>query len=98
YMPDAIRATIELMESDAGKIKLHNSYNLSAMTFSPEDIAAEIKKHIPAFQLTYQPDYRQEIAQSWPASIDDRQARKDWGWKEEYDLSEMTKDMLKNLG
>ena len=97
YMPDAIRATIELMEADAEKIKVRTSYNLSGMSFSPEEITAEIKKHVPDFTTTYKPDYRQAIADSWPQSIDDSVARKDWGWKEEYDLSAMTKDMLENL-
>ena len=97
YMPDAIRATIELMEADAEKIKVRTSYNLSGMSFSPEEITAEIKKHVPDFTTTYKPDYRQAIADSWPQSIDDSVARKGWGWKEEYDLSAMTKDMLENL-
>jgi nucleoside-diphosphate-sugar epimerase len=97
YMPDAIRATIELMEAPANKISVRTSYNLSGMSFSPKEIAAEIKKHIDAFSITYKPDYRQPIADSWPQSIDDSVARKDWGWKEEYDLSAMTKDMLDNL-
>lgn len=97
YMPDAIRATIELMESDASKISVRTSYNLSGMSFSPKEIAAEIKKHIPQFVINYKPDYRQPIAESWPQSIDDHIARSDWGWKEEYDLSAMTTDMLKNL-
>jgi len=97
YMPDAIRATIELMESDAEKISVRTSYNAAAISFSPKDIAAEIKKHIPDFAMTYQPDYRQQIAESWPQSIDDSVARKDWGWKHEYDLPRITADMLKNL-
>jgi nucleoside-diphosphate-sugar epimerase len=97
YMPDAIRATIELMEAPADKISIRTSYNLSGMSFSPKEIAAEIKKHIPGFVISYKPDYRQAIADSWPQSIDDSVARKDWGWKEEYDLSAMTKDMLENL-
>lgn len=97
YMPDAIRATIELMESPAKKISIRTSYNVSAMSFSPKDIAAEIKKHIPDFSISYKADYRQDIAESWPQSIDDSVARKDWGWKEKYDLAGMTKDMLKNL-
>lgn len=97
YMPDAIRATIELMEAPASKIGVRTSYNLSGMSFSPEEIAAEIKKHIPDFTITYKPDYRQAIANSWPQSIDDSVARKDWGWKEEYDLPKMVKDMLENL-
>jgi nucleoside-diphosphate-sugar epimerase len=97
YMPDAIRGTIELMEASASKISIRHSYNLSAMSFSPKEIGAEIKKHIPDFKLDYQPDYRQSIADSWPQSIDDSVASKDWGWKPEYDLAKMTKDMLENL-
>lgn len=97
YMPDAIRATIELMEAPANKISVRTSYNISSMSFSPKEIAAEIKKHIPEFKISYKPDYRQPIAESWPQSIDDSIARKDWGWKEEFNLSSMTKDMLENL-
>lgn len=97
YMPDAIRATIELMEAPQEKIKIRTSYNLSAISFSPKEIAEEIKKHIPDFKMQYAPDYRQEIANSWPQSIDDTEAREDWGWKHEYGLSEMTEEMLKNL-
>jgi nucleoside-diphosphate-sugar epimerase len=97
YMPDAIKATIELMEAEASRIKVRTSYNLSGMSFSPKEISAEIKKHIPDFTISYNPDYRQAIADSWPKSIDDSVARKDWGWKEEFDLASMTKDMLENL-
>lgn len=97
YMPDAIRATIELMEAPQEKIKIRTSYNLSAISFSPKEIAEEIKKHIPDFKMQYAPDYRQGIANSWPQSIDDTEAREDWGWKHEYGLSEMTEEMLKNL-
>ncbi len=97
YMPDAIRATIELMEAPTDKISIRTSYNLSGMSFSPKEIAAEIKKHIPQFEISYKPDYRQAIANSWPQSIDDTIATKDWGWKQEYDLKEMVGDMLKNL-
>ena len=97
YMPDAIRATIELMEAPEEKISVRTSYNLSGVSFSPKEIAAEIKKHIPGFTIDYKPDYRQPIAESWPQSIDDAVARKDWGWKEEYDLPAMTKDMIENL-
>lgn len=97
YMPDAIRATIELMEAPAEKIAIRTSYNISSMSFSPEEISAEIKKHIPDFSIQYKPDYRQAIADSWPQSIDDSVARNDWGWKEEFDLEAMTKDMLENL-
>ena len=97
YMPDAIRATIELMEAPSEKITTRTSYNISAMSFSPAQIAEEIKKHIPGFTIDYAPDYRQAIANSWPGSIDDSVARADWGWKHKYDLSAMTKDMLENL-
>src|SRR5436189_2391596 len=97
YMPDAIRATIELMEAPANKISVRTSYNISGMSFSPKEIGAEVKKHVPDFKISYKPDYRQAIANSWPQSIDDSVARKDWGWKEEYDLPAMTKDMFDNL-
>ena len=97
YMPDAIRATIELMEAPSEKIKVRTSYNLSGMSFSPVEIGNEIRKHIPAFHLDFKPDYRQQIADSWPKSIDDSKASEDWGWKPEFDLAKMTADMLMNL-
>jgi nucleoside-diphosphate-sugar epimerase len=97
YMPDAIRATIELMEAPAEKISIRTSYNLSSMSFSPEELAQEIKRYIPDFSITYKPDYRQAIATTWPQSIDDSVARNDWGWKPEYDVEKMTKDMIENL-
>lgn len=97
YMPDAIRATIELMEAPKDQITVRHSYNLSGMSFSPAEIAAEIQKHIPEFEISYKPDYRQTIANSWPQSIDDSVARNDWSWKPEYDLTRMCEDMLKNL-
>ncbi len=97
YMPDAIRATIELMEADAKNITVRTSYNVAAISFSPNEIATEIKKHIPDFSMTYKPDYRQHIADSWPQSIDDSVARKDWGWKQQYDLEKITLDMISNL-
>ncbi|HTQ63724.1 MAG TPA: NAD-dependent epimerase/dehydratase family protein [Puia sp.] len=97
YMPDAIRATIELMEAPADKISVRTSYNISGISFSPGEISAEIKKYIPEFQVSYQPDYRQAIADSWPQSIDDSVARSDWGWKNEFNLEKITKDMLENL-
>ncbi|MFM1962400.1 MAG: hypothetical protein RLZZ172_1245 [Bacteroidota bacterium] len=97
YMPDAIRATIELMEAPASKIKVRTSYNIAGMSFSPAEIAAEISGHIPNFEVTYAPDYRQQIANSWPQSIDDSSARNDWGWIPEYDLGRMTSDMFLNL-
>jgi len=97
YMPDAIRATLELMDAPVEKITVRTSYNISGMSFSPEEIGAEISKHVPDFKMSYAPDYRQTIADSWPQSIDDSIARKDWGWKPEYDLSKMTVDMLESL-
>jgi nucleoside-diphosphate-sugar epimerase len=97
YMPDAIKATLELMEAPAAHISVRTAYNVSGMSFSPKEIAAEIKQHIPEFEISYQPDYRQAIADSWPQSIDDAVARKDWGWKEDYTLEKMTKEMLENI-
>jgi nucleoside-diphosphate-sugar epimerase len=97
YMPDAIKATIELMEAPASSISVRTSYNISGMSFSPKEIAAEVRQHIPAFEMSYKPDYRQQIANSWPQSIDDSVARNDWGWQEDYDLKKMTKDMFDNL-
>lgn len=97
YMPDAIRGTIELMEAPASKISVRHSYNLSGMSFSPKEITAAIQQHIPDFTISYKPDYRQNIANSWPQSIDDTVARNDWGWQQEYDLEKMTADMLENL-
>jgi nucleoside-diphosphate-sugar epimerase len=97
YMPDAIRATIELMEAPADKITVRTSYNISGMSFSPKEIAACIKNHVPGFEIHYKPDYRQAIADSWPQSIDDSTAGHDWGWKPEYDLDKMTADMFANL-
>ena len=97
YMPDAIRATIELMEAPKEKINIRTSYNLSGMSFSPKEIAEEIKKSIPEFEIIYKPDSRQAIANSWPQSIDDSVATNDWGWKADFDLAEMTKDMLENV-
>lgn len=97
YMDDAIAATIKIMQAPADQIKIHSSYNLAAMSFTPTEIAAEITKHIPEFTITYEPDFRQKIANSWPASIDDSNARADWGWEHQYDLESMTKDMLGHL-
>src|SRR5262245_39510389 len=97
YMPDAIRATIELMEATASKISVRTSYNLYGMSFSPKNNDADIKKLIPAVTISDKPDYRQPTADTWPHSIDDSVARKDWGWKEEYDLAAMTSDMLTNI-
>lgn len=97
YMPDAIRATLELMDAPADQISVRTSYNVAGMSFSPKEIAASIQAYIPDFSITYKPDSRQAIADSWPQSIDDSVANKDWGWKPQYDLSLMTKDMLNNL-
>ena len=97
YMPDAIKATINLMEAPIEKIKIRNSYNLSALSFTPKEIAEEIGKSSDGFKIDYAPDFRQVIADSWPASIDDAEARKDWGWQEDFSLQEMVKDMLKNI-
>ena len=97
FMDDAIRATISLMESPSEHIKVRSSYNLASMSFSPEDVAHSIQKHIPNFKIGYAPDFRQEIASSWPSSIDDSPARKEWGWKPQFDLDSTTVEMLSNL-
>lgn len=97
FMDDAIRATLELMESDSEKIKVRSAYNLSAMSFTPAEIAANIKEHIPAFKMSYEPDFRQAIADSWPSSINDSEAQKDWAWKAKFNLEKTTSEMLKNL-
>jgi len=96
YMPDCVKATLDLMDADNSKLK-HRIFNLTAMSFSAEELAKEIKKHIPEFECTYEPDFRQKIADSWPKSIDDSAARKEWGWKHDYDLAKMTKDMLTEI-
>jgi nucleoside-diphosphate-sugar epimerase len=97
YMKDALRATISLMNAEAAAIKIRSSYNVAAISFTPGQIGAEIRKHVPDFRLTYKPDIRQQYADSWPKSIDDSCARKDWGWKHEYDLASMTEDMLQHI-
>ncbi len=97
YMEDAIRATIEMMESPADKIRVRTSYNIAAMSFTPTEMATEIQSHIPDFTISYAPDYRQSIAESWPQSIDDAIAQDDWGWKPAFNLANMTNDMLANL-
>lgn len=97
YMDDAIKATINIMQAPAENIKVRSSYNLSAISFTPKEIAESIKKHIPEFTIDYVPDFRQAIADSWPASIDDSVARKDWGWQHDYDMEKMTTVMLENL-
>jgi len=97
YMPDALRATIELMEAPAEKVKIRSSYNLAGVSFTPKQIAVEVSKHIPNFEISYKPDFRQEIADSWPSSVDDIFAQKDWGWEAKYNLQTMTMDMMENL-
>lgn len=97
FMDDAIKATISLMEAPAEKVKIRSSYNLSALNFTPKTLAASIQKHIPEFEISYAPDFRQAIADSWPSSIDDSEARKDWGWKHDFDLEKMTAQMLEGV-
>jgi nucleoside-diphosphate-sugar epimerase len=97
YMDDAIKATIGIMEADAADVKIRSSYNISGMSFSPKDIAAEIRNHIKGFEITYTPDFRQAIADSWPQSIVDTEAKQHWKWMPEYDLAKMTEIMLENL-
>ena len=98
FMPDAIKATIDLMEAPSEKLSLRSSYNIAGISFTPAILAEEIKKHIPEFVITYKPDFRQAIADSWPAAINDDVARKDWGLNYEYNLSKMTEVMLKEIG
>lgn len=97
YMDDAIRATIEIMQAPSEQIKIRSSYNLAGISFTPAEIAAEIQTRIPDFKISYKPDFRQKIADSWPASIDDSSARQDWNWKHSFDLSAITDEMLENL-
>lgn len=97
YIDDAIRGTIELMEAPFKDITVRNSYNIAALSFEAQELAAEVKKHIPNLKVTYKPDKRQKIADSWPRSIDDSEARRDWGWEHEYDLPKLTKTIIENL-
>ena len=97
YMPDGIRATIDIMQASASRLSVRSSYNLAGISFTPAEIATEIKKHLPNFEISYAPDFRQAIAESWPESINDSIARNDWGWNHEYNLSKITSDMLQNL-
>jgi nucleoside-diphosphate-sugar epimerase len=94
YMPDCLKATIDLMEADFSRLRHHADFNVAAISFTPAELAAEIKKHIPEFHISYEPDYRQTIAESWPETIDDSAARREWGWKPAYDLAGMTRDMV----
>ena len=98
YMPDCLKASIDLMNANISKLKHHCDFNLTAMSFSVGELVSEIKKYIPKFECEYKPDFRQDIADSWPRSIDDSAAQKEWGWKPDYDISTMTKDMIKVLG
>jgi nucleoside-diphosphate-sugar epimerase len=97
FMDDAIDATVNIMLAPPQKIKIRNAYNLAALSFTPQELAVSIQKHIPDFTIAYQPDFRQVIADSWPASIDDSQSRKDWGWEHRIDLDTLTKIMIENL-
>ena len=97
YMEDAVHATVQIMQVNANQINIRTSYNLSAMNFTPKELASAIHQHLPNFTMTYKTDYRQAIADSWPDSIDDTKAREDWGWSPNYTLSKMTKDILENL-
>ncbi len=97
YMPDCLKAAVDLMEADFSRLKHHSGFNVTAMSFSAGELAAEIKKYIPEFTCEYEPDFRQEIADSWPNSLDDSAAREEWGWEPSYDLAAMTKDMLEVL-
>ena len=97
FMEDAIRATIEIMSADPAKLSVRSSYNLAAMSFSPGDLARSIRNHMPDFTIEYNPDFRQEIADTWPKSIDDSMAKKDWNWQAQYDLEATTSIMLQKL-
>jgi nucleoside-diphosphate-sugar epimerase len=97
YMPDCIKATIDLMEADPARLRHRCTFNVGAMSFSAAELAAEIATHIPGFVCTYEPDFRQQIADSWPRTVDDRAACEEWGWTPEYDLAAMTEDMLRRL-
>jgi len=98
YMPDCLKATIDLLQADFSKLKHHSDFNVGAMSFTVKELADSIKKYIPEFQISYEPDFRQKIADSWPNSVDDSAAREEWGWNPSYDLDAMTQDMLKAIG
>jgi nucleoside-diphosphate-sugar epimerase len=97
YMDDAIRATLELMEAPCENIKVRSSYNVAGCSFTPNELSTIIQKHIPEFEITYNPDFRQAIADTWPDSIDDSNARKDWGWNERFDIEPLVKVMIENV-
>lgn len=94
YMPDCLKATLDIMDADISRLKHHTDFNVAGVSFSAGELASEIRKHIPDFEVSYAPDYRQEIADTWPRSVDDSAAREEWGWKPQYDLESMTSDML----
>ncbi|PKP34439.1 MAG: UDP-glucose 4-epimerase [Bacteroidetes bacterium HGW-Bacteroidetes-17] len=98
YMPDCLKATIDLFQADFSKLKHHSNFNLNSMSFTVKELADSIKKYIPDFEIDYKPDFRQEIADTWPNSVDDSAARDEWGWKPSYDLDAMTQDMLRAIG
>ena len=97
YMPDCLDAAISIMKADTSSIKRRDGYNLNAMSFSAEELTKEIAKHVPGLEVSYVPDFRQGIADSWPMSLDDTEARRDWSWSPKWDLQRMTKDMLERL-
>jgi nucleoside-diphosphate-sugar epimerase len=97
YMDDAVKATIDIMRAPPNQVKIRSSYNLDGFSVTPETMYNSIKKHVPDFEISYKPDFRQAIADSWPSSIDDSEARKDWGWQHAYNLDDMTDRMLKEL-
>ena len=97
YMPDALKAIVDLMEAPVENLKHHSDFNVGSMSFSAMEIAAEIKKHIPELEVTYKPDFRQAIADSWPKSLDDSAAREEWGWSPSHDIASMTEDMIEKL-
>ena len=97
YMPDALRATMEIMKADSRQLRIRSSYNVAGLSFSPRELAAAIRRHIPGFDVDYAPDFRQAIAQTWPRTIDDSEARRDWRWQPRFDLARLTSDMLDNV-
>jgi nucleoside-diphosphate-sugar epimerase len=97
FIDDAIRATVDIMDAKPKEVKIRSGYNLAAMSFNPEEIATSIRKYVPDFEISYKPDFRQEIADSWPQSIDDSEARTDWGWNHQFSLDDMTQTMIENL-
>ena len=97
HLRDCINATVSLLNADNADLK-QRTYNVSAFSLRPNDLATAIRTHIPSFEVTYKPDFRQQIADSWPSSIDDLNARRDWGWQEEYDMASLTEDMLREVG